>query len=396
MRHHRRFLFGACVIGILLVGAAQPTAHKPITSEYTYNDDAFPVFRDRCGGCHVEDGVAPMSLTTYADTLPWAESIRAELLAGHMPPWRVDGAPGKFRNVSMLTPHELDVLLTWVTGGTPIGHSTEPTPIRSLRTWKLGSPDLLLPLPQVTLPQSSRDEMKEFKISTGMAETRWIRAVDLMPGTPSIVRSATISVATISLGRTGDVGEQILALWQPGDDPIAFERGSAFLLPPASTLTVRVRYKKNWRHEQRTAIDRSTVGLYFTSAPAQEIRSLTLAAPPESSWSLQKRLSFTQTVDQSVTAVAIHPDPALSAAKVRVDAVRPNGSREELIALRPRSEWAKRYWFTEPVDLPSGTRIEVAAEPDDSLLAPEAPRIPAPLPDAATLRLTLDVLISKP
>jgi hypothetical protein len=238
--------------------------------------------------------------------------------------------------------------------------------------------------------------MKEFKISTGMAETRWIRAVDLMPGTPSIVRSATISVATVSLGRTGDFGEQILALWQPGDDPIAFERGSAFLLPPASTLTVRVRYKKNWRHEQRTAIDRSTVGLYFTSAPAQEIRSLTLAAPPESSWSLQKRLSFTQTVDQSVTAVAIHPDPALSAAKVRVDAVRPNGSREELIALRPRSEWAKRYWFTEPVDLPRGTRIEVAAEPDDSLLAPDAPRIPAPLPDPAKLRLALDVLASKP
>ena len=395
MRHHRRILLVAAIVEILLVGAAKTTAHKPITSNYTYNEDVFPVLRDRCGRCHVEGGVAPMSLTTYTDTLPWAESIRAELLAGHMPPWRVDGAPGKFRNVSMLTPHELDVLLTWVTGGTPIGHSTEPTPIRSLRTWKLGSPDLLLPLPQVTLPQSSRDEMKEFKISTGMAETRWIRAVDLMPGTPSIVRSATISVATISLG-TGDVGEQILALWQPGDDPIAFERGSAFLLPAASTLTVRVRYKKNWRHEQRTAIDRSTVGLYFTSAPAQEIRSLTLAAPPESSWSLQKRLSFTQTVDQNLTAVAIHPDPALSAAKVRVDAVRPNGSREELIALRPRSEWAKRYWFTEPVDLPRGTRIEVAAEPDDSLLAPEAPRIPAPLPDPAKLRLTLDVLISKP
>ena len=396
MHLHRRILFVAAIVGLLLVAAANTTAHKPVTSKYTYNDDAFPVFRDRCGRCHAEGGVAPMSLTTYTDTLPWAESIRAELLAGHMPPWRVDGVPGKFRNVSMLTPYELDVLLTWVTGGTPIGDSTEPAPIRNPRTWKLGSPDLLLPLPQVTLGQSSRDEVKEFRISTGTAETRWIRAVDLMPGTPSIVRSATISVAALSSGRTRDAGEQILALWQPGDDPIAFERGSAFLLPAASTLTVRVRYKKNWRHEQRTAIDRSTVGLYFTSAPTQEIRSLTLAAPPESSWSLQKRLSFTQTVDQNLTAVAIHPDPALSAARVRVDAVRPNGSREELIAFRPRSEWAKRYWFTEPVDLPRGTRIEVAAEPDDSLLAPQAPRIPAPPPNPAKLRLTLDVLVSKP
>ena len=396
MHHHRRILFVASIFGILLVGAAKPTAHKPLTSKYTYNDDAFPVLRERCGRCHAEGGVAPMSLTTYTDTLPWAESIRAELLAGHMPPWRVDGVPGKFRNVSMLTPHELDVLLTWVTGGTPIGDSTEATPIRSSRTWTLGSPDLLLPLPQVTFGQSSRDEVKEFRIPTGIAETRRIRAVDLMPGTPSIVRSATISVATISLGRTGDVGEQILSLWQPGDDPIAFEGGSAFLLRPESTLTVRVRYKKDWRREQSTANDRSIVGLYFTSAPAQELQSLTLAAPPETNWSPQKRLSFTQTVDRNLTAVAIYPDPALSAAKVRVDAVWPNGSREELIAFRPRSEWAKRYWFTEPVDLPRGTRIEIAAEPDDSLLAPEAPRIPAPLPDPATLRLTLDVLVSTP
>ena len=396
MCHHRRFLFVASVVGILLVGAAKPTAHKPLTSKYTYHDDVFPVLRDRCGSCHVEDGVAPMSLTTYTDTLPWAESMRAELLAGHMPPWRVDGVPGKFRNVSMLTPHELDVLLTWVTGGAPIGEPKEPTAFRGQPTWKLGRPDLVLPLPPVTLPQSSRDDVKDFRVPTGTTETRWIRAVDLMPGTPSIVRSATISVATFSSGRTRDAGEQILALWQPGDDPIAFERGSAFLLPPASTLTVRIRYKKNWRHEQRTANDKSTVGLYFTSAPAQQLQSLTLAAPPETSWSLQKRLSFTQTVDQNLTAVAIYPDPALSAARVRVDAVRPNGSREELIAFRPRPEWAKRYWFTEPVDLPRGTRVEIVAEPDDSLLAPEAPRIPAPLPDPAKLRLTLDVVVSKP
>jgi hypothetical protein len=396
VRHYCRLLFVPAIVGILLADAATTTAHKPITSKYSYNEDVFPVLRDRCGSCHVDGGVAPMSLATYTDTLPWAESIRAELLAGHMPPWRVDGVPGKFRNMSMLTPYELDVLLTWVTGGTPIGDSTEPTPVRRPRTWKLGSPDLLLPLPQVALPQSFRDEVKEFSISTRTAETRWIRAVDLMPGTPSIVRSATISVARLSSGSTGDVGEQILALWQPGDDPIAFERGSAFLLPPASTLTVRIRYKKNWRDEQRTANDRSTVGLYFTSAPARELQSLTLAAPPETGWSLQKRLSFTRTVDQNLTAVAIYPDPALSAVKVRVDAVRPNGSREELIAFRPRSEWAKRYWFTEPIDLPRGTRIEIVAEPDDSLLAPEAPRIPAPLPDPAKLRLTLDVLVSKP
>ncbi len=52
-------------------------AHKAITSKYTYNDDVFPIVRAKCGNCHVDGGVAPMSLMTYEEAFPWAESIRA-------------------------------------------------------------------------------------------------------------------------------------------------------------------------------------------------------------------------------------------------------------------------------------------------------------------------------
>ena len=31
-------------------------AHKAITSKYTYNDDVFPIFRERCASCHVPGG----------------------------------------------------------------------------------------------------------------------------------------------------------------------------------------------------------------------------------------------------------------------------------------------------------------------------------------------------
>ena len=70
----------------LLISIEPGSAHKPITSPYTYNDDIFPILRDKCGRCHVSGGVAPMSLMTHAETVPWGESIRTELLAGHMPP----------------------------------------------------------------------------------------------------------------------------------------------------------------------------------------------------------------------------------------------------------------------------------------------------------------------
>ena len=74
------------LIATLAVTSRTGAAHKPITSKYTFNDDVFPIFRDKCGRCHVEGGVGPMSLMTYEAAFPWAESIRVELIASHMPP----------------------------------------------------------------------------------------------------------------------------------------------------------------------------------------------------------------------------------------------------------------------------------------------------------------------
>ena len=73
-------------------------------------------------------GVAPMSLMTYDDAFPWAESIRAELVAAHMPPWNADEGYGEIKRAHTLTPKELDVILTWATGGNPRGSLDQKLP----------------------------------------------------------------------------------------------------------------------------------------------------------------------------------------------------------------------------------------------------------------------------
>jgi hypothetical protein len=46
-----------------------------------------------------------------------------------------------------------------------------------------------------TLAADKMEDSQEFTtLPSGTGETKWIRAVDLLPGTPSIVRSATIFV----------------------------------------------------------------------------------------------------------------------------------------------------------------------------------------------------------
>ncbi len=39
------------VTALALLSARGIEAHKAITSKYTYNDDVFPILRDKCGSC---------------------------------------------------------------------------------------------------------------------------------------------------------------------------------------------------------------------------------------------------------------------------------------------------------------------------------------------------------
>ena len=194
----RLIVIGAIVLTAVALGVQRGEAHKAITSKYTYNDDVFPIFRDRCASCHVPGGVAPMSLMTYDDAFPWAESIRAELVAAHMPPWNAEAGFGTFKHAHELSAKEIDVILTWATGGNPRGALDQKLPVVSLKNdWAMGAPDLALKMPaEFTVSPDKMEDTQEFTLSSGTSEPRWVRAVDLLPGTPSIVRSAIIYAKT--------------------------------------------------------------------------------------------------------------------------------------------------------------------------------------------------------
>ena len=80
---------------------------------------------------------------------------------------------------------------------------------------------------------------------------------------------------------------------------------------------------------------------------------------------------------------------------MNVHAERPDGSRVELIRFRPQPDWARRYWFKDPVALPKGTRVTAEVTFDDVLLPPGASPAPARRPDASALQLTLNVVANQ-
>ena len=378
----------------VLISVEPGSAHKPITSPYTYNDDIFPILRDKCSRCHVSGGVAPMALTTHADTVPWGESIRTELLAGHMPPGTVDEAPARFRNAPGLSPREMNLLLTWVTGGTPIGEAAkDPKPVARETAWRLGPPDVALTLPNETvIGADERERAIEFTVPTAITERRWLRAVDLQPGNAAMVRAATIAVRSAATSSGDAVTERVLTHWLPGEDPIALDAGLGFELPASSELVVRVIYRKTWEYERKELRDRSTVGLYFASGTPSAVQAVRLA-PDFTAVASGDRFAFRRILTSDARVLAIYPEVGLNNAAVRVVATKPDRTRVDLIAFHPRPDWLRRYWFREPIQLPKGTTIETTVLFDD-----ETPLLPLSLspatampPDLSSMRLTLNL-----
>jgi len=388
------------VLAIVALSLQHGEAHKAITSKYTYNDDVFPILKERCSQCHVAGGVAPMSLMTYEEAFPWAESIRAELVAAHMPPWNAEDGFGDLKRAHTLPSKDLDVLLTWATGGNPRGALDQKLPEVKLRNeWTLGKPDLTLPLPaEFTLAADKMEDTQEFTLATATPEPRWVRAVDLLPGTPSIVRSATIFVKEASApSTTSPTPERVLAHWLPGHEAEPIDSGTAFRLPAGAQLGVRIHYKKTWQFEGKPLADRSTVGVYF--APVKEARELMMlpiegtSTPP--SGGMNQTVTFSRTLADDVQALAISPDAVPSNITLQIEAVRPDGSHAPMLRLNTRADWDRRYWFARPLALPRGTKIEVTANFDDpdilsSAFALAPPTAPKPRP--ATMRLALSVL----
>jgi len=329
-------------------------AHKPITSPFTFYEDVLPITAIQCGACHAPDGVAPMSLLSHESAVPWGESMRLELVAGHMPPWASIAPQDRFRDTRRLSARELNVLLTWAAGGTPPGDAPKAIAAEP-RGWPLGAPHQILALPSLDLPADVARTIKEWVLPLQAIAGRRLAGVDLRPGTASVVRNARISTR-----RPGAAGsERIIALWVPGDQPTLLPAGAGWTIEAGSELVVRVSYRKRWDREREPATDSSTLGLYFSDGAGAEAVAMTARAGDGGNAPDTRTASLT--VAEPVEAVALWPEPAVAGATVRIESVTPAGARAHLATLAPRQDWERRYWLKQPLKLDAGTQLEVKA-----------------------------------
>jgi hypothetical protein len=366
------------VCGVLalagLIRATTTEAHKAITSPYNFNEHVLPIVEERCAACHFEGGPTPMALTSYRDAVPWAESIREQLVGERMPPWYADPVGPAVRGGHSITTRELDILITWAIGGAPQGTAdtdhppyTPPEP-----RWERGTPDLTLEIPtEQVVPAGTMEQDEEFTLATDLKEETWVNVVDVMPGNRSMVRDAVVSLEN----------GLVLATWVPGYEALPAPSDAAFKLPANARLVLQMHYKKHYLDEQNDVADRTTVGLYFTDAPlsGRSIEAVTLQGPDAGN-DLPRTVTFGgATLESNARIVSVRPSFDRAYQTVSCEGVLADGRRVTLLNLNAaQPQWYRRYWLLEPIELPKGAKIEVTATPaqPDEFAIPIAKRYP--------------------
>ena len=361
----------AAVIVTVLLGSGT-SGHTAIASRFTYNEHLFPIFQRQCGSCHVEGGVAPMSLLTYNEAYPWTQSIREEVLGLRMPPWKAEDGFGDFANGHVLPAHEMDMILEWSAGGYPQG-PRDQTPVASAPTadWSLGVPTVELTWSEpFEIDASTSETVRYFALPTDLGGNRWVTGVDVKPGSRAVVRHVSVYVDTTGQARaadegdagagfaTGFEGERPIAIWWPGQSAVKLD-AVGYALPSGADIVARVLYKKTWITEGQAFTDQTRLGLHLTEDRVSPIEHTVLSSPEEPNG---RELIFSHTLDQDVSLLGLLPELEIEALELQVEGVLPDGSRQPLLLIRePDPGWPTRYWFDNPRSLPRGSRIEVSA-----------------------------------
>ena len=243
----------------LTVGAVAMAADAP--APVTFTKDIARIFQEKCNECHRAGTAAPMSLETYNQVRPWARSIKQRILMRQMPPWSIDKTVGvqQFSNDRSLSDDQIAVIVRWVDAGAPMGDPKDMPPAQlwpSDEGWQLAKqfgrgPDFVIQSDPYTMPAQSQDQWWKPLADVPVTEPRWVRAVEMRPGTKEgrkITHHALAHLVqddpeALRLGSdSGDGQGGVLMEWAVGKNFDVYREGTGKLLMPGSHVWWDIHY----------------------------------------------------------------------------------------------------------------------------------------------------------
>jgi hypothetical protein len=402
MRHAKFCVRRNLGMGALALGACLTLSGPSLAAEPTFARDIAPILQEKCQDCHRKGSMAPMSLATYEETRPWAKSIRQRVMLRQMPPWHIDRTVGvrKFKNDMSLSDEQIGLIVRWVDAGAPMGDPKDMPAPRQWPTgdeWKaaseLGPPDLVIKSEPYTMAAHRQDVWWRPVSNIPLTEPRWVRAVEMRPGSLAgrrITHHAVTYLAqddpdSIIPGSDVDIlrGRAMLMEWAIGKGYDLYRPDTGKLLLPGARISWDIHihavgeqirdhvelgiwlYPKGQEPKYRT---------YLT--PFQAIKgrgpSRTVDIPPNSIVGSQN----VTVLRNAALLENFQPHMHLRGKAMSVEAILPDGSTQVVSYVgKFNFNWMTNYIYADDAApmFPKGTMLRVTAWYDNTRANPNNP-----------------------
>lgn len=385
-------IYVGAAFGALLMFAGASFAATPVADrQVTFAKDVAPILQEKCETCHRPGQGAPMSLRTYEEARPWARSIKQRVASEEMPPWHLDKTVGiqKFMNDRSLSDDQIATIVKWVDEGAPLGDKKD---LPAAKVWPDDSgwmlakiygkePDFVVKSEPWTVPAVSQDQWWKPTSDIGNTEERWVRAVEMRPGTAAGKRVTHHALAQLEQNEpdAADAAAQaaggpgLLMEWAIGKNYDIYRPGSGKLLEPGAKIRWDIHY-----HSVGEAIrDHVELAIFLYpkgEKPAHRTRLQLLSAystnsnldiPPNS-------IAETQAFHVLKSAARLEnfqPHMHLRGKAMSMEAILPDGTVRMLSYVdKFNFNWMNNYIYTDdsaPV-LPKGTILRITAYYDNT------------------------------
>jgi mono/diheme cytochrome c family protein len=361
-----------------------------------YHEHVAPILLTHCASCHRPGEVAPFPLLSYADARKRGRNLLQVVEDRYMPPWHPAPGYGSFRNELRLAEAQIATLRDWVKAGMPEGPSDKaPKPPSFPAGWQLGEPDLVLRTSGAyEVAAGGRDVYRNFAIPVGLADDKWITAIEVRPGSRAVLHHVLVFLDEQGEGQRLDGKDgkpgfggmrlqnaPLIATWAVGGMPEHLPEGLAIKLPKGSDLVLQSHLHPSGKKEK----EQTTIGLHFADKPPTRTL-VSIQLPPlfgatagldipagEKDYRLQDRFELPCDVD----AVQIGGHAHQLCTSVKMFAETKDGKEVPLLHIPAWDfDWQNTYTFRDLVRIPKGATLRAELRYDNSAANPNNPNKP--------------------
>jgi peroxiredoxin len=347
-------------------------------ADISYSKEVAPILQEKCVSCHVNGGIGPFAMNSYAIVKGFSPMIRETIRTRRMPPYFADPHIGVFKNDQGLTPEQTKTLVHWIEAGAPRGGGPDPLLANADKRapeWPtaLGKPDVIVDLPAFKVPATGLVEYQNMRVDNPFKQDTWLRAIAMKPGDRRVLHHVVSNHVPDPNQPAAAIPGGSVGSYTPGAQPQIMADNSGAPVPAGGQLHFQMHYTTMGKE----TVDRTEVGFYTLKTPPEYIKRSavisTFALMIPAGEARHQEVAYL-TFPADAYLYTLYPHAHYRGMHVELKAVTPDGKGAMLLSL-PKYDfnWQRDYDPVKPILVKAGTKLVATWVYDNSEHNPANP-----------------------